>query len=242
MRKPLKVGLISVAVLAVLGGLLVSSMLRAGFSTHDEPSSVEAFAARTMRHWATPSDLRSVRNPLAPSSAILAEGRAHWADHCASCHGNDGSGDTTIGGALYPRAPDMRLPATQDLTDGELFYIIENGVKLTGMPAWGTGSQEGEQESWHLVNFIRHLPQVTDEELTEMAELNPRGLADWQTLEEERRLVQKVTDESLIIGCYVGLLGETGLRKSEGLKLKWDYVDILIGDTNGSKSDVLVNC
>ena len=62
------------------------------------------------------------------------------------------------------------------------------------------------------------------------------------TLEEERQLVQKVTDESLIIGCYIGLLGETGLRKSEGLKLKWDYVDILIGDTNGSKSDVLVNC
>jgi integrase len=45
------------------------------------------------------------------------------------------------------------------------------------------------------------------------------------TLEEERRLVQKVMDENLIIGCYVGLLGETGLRKTEGLKLKWEHVD-----------------
>ena len=83
----------------------------------------------------------------------------------------------------------MRLPATQDLTDGELFYIIENGVKMTGMPAWGTGTAEGEQESWHLVNFIRHLPQLSDDELAEMEELNPRGLADWRALEEERRFL-----------------------------------------------------
>jgi integrase len=45
------------------------------------------------------------------------------------------------------------------------------------------------------------------------------------TLEEERRLVQRVMDENVVIGCYVGLLGETGLRKTEGLNLKWDYVD-----------------
>jgi integrase len=45
------------------------------------------------------------------------------------------------------------------------------------------------------------------------------------TLEEERRLVEKVMDENMMIGCYVGLLGEAGLRKSEGLRLKWDYVD-----------------
>jgi integrase len=45
------------------------------------------------------------------------------------------------------------------------------------------------------------------------------------TLDEERRLVERVSVESVIIGCYVGLLGETGLRKAEGLKLKWDYVD-----------------
>ena len=69
----------------------------------------------------------------------IAEGRAHFADHCASCHANDGSGDTEMGRGLYPRAPDMRLAATQNLEDHELFYIIENGIRLTGMPAWGTG-------------------------------------------------------------------------------------------------------
>ena len=63
---------------------------------------------------------------------MIAEGRDHFADHCATCHANDGSGNTEMGRGLYPKAPDMRLPATQNLSDAELFYIIENGVRLTG--------------------------------------------------------------------------------------------------------------
>jgi len=51
----------------------------------------------------------------------------HWADHCAGCHANDGSGESLMGKRTYPPAPDMRLAATQQMTDGELFYIIQNG-------------------------------------------------------------------------------------------------------------------
>ena len=94
-----------------------------------------------------------------------------------------------MGQSLYPRAPDMRQPATQNLTDGELFYIIENGVKLTGMPAWDTGTPEGELASWHLVHFIRRLPSLTEAELAEMEELNPRSAEEWRALEEQRRFL-----------------------------------------------------
>ena len=52
-----------------------------------------------------------------------------------------------MGRGLYPRAPDMRLAATQNLSDAELFYLIENGIRLTGMPGWGTGTKEGEKSS-----------------------------------------------------------------------------------------------
>lgn len=100
---------------------------------------------------------------------------AHFADHCAVCHGNDGTGDTEMGRGLYPNAPDMRLAATQDLTDGELFYIIEHGVRFTGMPAWATGTPEGTEASWHLVRFVRHLPRLTPAELEKMKALNPRS-------------------------------------------------------------------
>lgn len=80
-----------------------------------------------------------------------------------------------MGRGLYPPAPDVRLPAIQNLSDGELFYIIENGVQLTGTPGWSTGTKEGETSSWHLVHFIRHLPHLTNEELERMESLNPKS-------------------------------------------------------------------
>jgi mono/diheme cytochrome c family protein len=160
-----------------------------GISARAEPTALEASVARTARWLAIAGADRDRANPILKTRGSVRTGMEHWADHCASCHANDGSGDISVGRSLYPRAPDMRQGATQELTDGELFYIIENGVKLTGMPAWSTGTPEGEQASWHLVNFIRHLPDVTEEELLEMAEMNPRGPAEWRALEEERRFL-----------------------------------------------------
>ena len=80
---------------------------------------------------------------------------------------------TDIGQNLYPKAPDMRLPATQDLTDGELYWIIENGVRLTGMPAWGTGDGN-DLDTWKQVHFIRRLKELGPDQLKEMEEMNPQ--------------------------------------------------------------------
>lgn len=157
-------------VLAAAAGLYVIST---GFSARPDPGALETVAALTIRNLAISRQARGLRNPVERSPEAIASGRAHFADHCASCHANDGSGNTTMGRGLYPRAPDMRLARTQDLSDGELFYIIENGVRLTGMPAWGTGTPSGELASWMLVHFIRHLPGLTDAELVEMEGLNP---------------------------------------------------------------------
>jgi mono/diheme cytochrome c family protein len=164
-----------------------------GIDTRDEPGALETAVARKARQLAIPSEARNRANAVQASDDVRRSAMEHWADHCASCHNNNGSGDTEIGRSLYPRAPDMRQPATQDLTDGELFYIIENGVKLTGMPAWGDGTPEGETASWELVHFIRHLPALTEEELAAMEELNPRGAAEWRALEEERKFLSGET-------------------------------------------------
>jgi len=164
-----------------------AALLRGGMSARPEPSRLEAAVARHLRHWAVPAEARELRNPVPRSPEVLAGARGHFADHCASCHANDGGGDTTLGRGLYPRAPDMRLPETQALTDGELFYVIENGVRLTGMPAWGQPGRENE--SWKLVHFIRHLPALTAEEKLEMERLNPRGAEEWKELEEEERFL-----------------------------------------------------
>ena len=173
--------------LAVLAG--AGWFASRGVGTRQDPPAAEITMARAARHALIPGAERSRANPFLATGGSLRAGLEHWADHCASCHGNDGSGDVTVGKSLYPRAPDMRQNPTQELTDGELFYIIENGIKLTGMPAWGTGTPEGEVSSWHLVNFIRHLPKLSDDERAEMEALNPRGPAEWQQLEEERRFL-----------------------------------------------------
>jgi mono/diheme cytochrome c family protein len=98
----------------------------------------------------------------------------HFADHCSTCHANDGSGDTILGRDLYPKPPNMRTSETQEKSDGDLYYTIENGVRLSGMPAFGEHSGTSDADTWKLVTFIRHLPTLTDEELAKMGSLNPR--------------------------------------------------------------------
>lgn len=176
-----------VGVAAVAG---VIAFLSSGISARPEPSAVEAAVAGRLRALAIPSSAKNLRNPVSVDDEVIQAGMAHWADHCALCHANNGDGQTEIGRGLYPRAPDMRLPATQELSDGTLFYIIENGVKLTGMPAWGTGTPEGEQESWKLVHFVRQLPKLTPEQIERMEAMNPRSPESSSEDEEIRRFLE----------------------------------------------------
>jgi mono/diheme cytochrome c family protein len=183
MRRLFLVGGVLGLTLVVLAGIGAAIVLRGGISARPEPSALEARVARAVRHLAIPASDRGATNPIPASPRVLAAGLAHFADHCAVCHANDGSGQTSIGRGLYPRAPDMRRATTQDLSDGELFYIIESGVRLTGMPAWGgPGSAEG---SWHLVHFIRHLPALTAVEKAEMEWLNPKSPDEWRAQQDE---------------------------------------------------------
>jgi hypothetical protein len=127
-----------------------------------------------------PREVQRAANPVPATPDVLNDARAHWADHCALCHDNDGRGDTPVGRRVYPRVPDLRSPATQGLTDGELFYAIEHGIPWTAMPGWTTSTHEGEMQSWALVRFIRHLPSITPAELREMERLNPKPPANSQ--------------------------------------------------------------
>jgi mono/diheme cytochrome c family protein len=177
---------LAVMVLAAAGVVYVRST---GLSTRAEPGALEARAARLARRMAIPETARERTNPEPATPEALADGMAHFADHCASCHANDGSGETELGRGFYPKAPDMRLPATQELSDGELFHVIEHGIRFTGMPAWGIGTPDGEASSWRLVYFIRHLPRLTPAELDMMEARNPRSPDEIrQEIEEEKFL------------------------------------------------------
>ena len=189
--------LVMVVAIAVVGGIVAYSIVSRGLSAHDEPSRAEQILARAMRRWATPDAMRSRANPVQPTEEVQAEALEHFADHCATCHANDGSGDTAIGRGLYPRVPDMRAAQTQSLTDGELFSIIEHGIRLTGMPGWGNGTAESERDSWGLVHFIRRLPKLPPEEIERMEALNPKTAARSREEEEARRFLQGDPKESV---------------------------------------------
>ena len=172
-----------------IGGVLAYTVVRRGLSAHAEPSRVEEIVARAMRRWATPQAMRTRRNPVQPTEAVVERALDHYADHCAACHANDGSGETGIGQGFYPKAPDMRAVETQSLSDGELFSIIEHGIRLTGMPAWGTGTPEGERDSWGLVHFVRRLPKLSSDDIERMEALNPKTPAQLKEEEEIRRFL-----------------------------------------------------
>jgi mono/diheme cytochrome c family protein len=182
-------GAIALAAAVGVGGLLFLGTQANGFSARERPSLIERLAARRARAMALPAGAKERANPVPASPEVLAEARAHWADHCASCHANDGSGDVAMGKHMYPPSPDMRKSATQNLSDGELFYIIQNGIRLTGMPAWG-GSDHDAEDSWKLVHFIRHLPDMTMEERKQMEKLNPRSPEELKEEEEEEKFLK----------------------------------------------------
>ena len=174
-------GIVFIVVL-VGAGSYATRMMLSGFSTRTPPGSIETAVAQGVRKAAIPARYKRMKNPVMPDEDALREGMEHWADHCASCHANNGSGDTMYGKGMYPRPPDMRHGHTQEISDGELYFTIENGIRLTGMPAFGTAG-DNDLDTWKLVAFIRHLSSLTQSEEMEMKAMNPKSP---QEVEEEQ--------------------------------------------------------
>ncbi len=185
-------GAIALVIVVCGAGVIFLKTRANGFSARAEPSVIERWVARQARAMAAPAGARDRTNPIGDSPEVLADARAHWADHCTVCHANNGSGDTEMGEHMYPPAPDMRQADTQNLTDGELFYIIQNGIRLSGMPSWGSGKSRDEEDSWKLVRLIRHLPKLTAEEEREMQDMNPKSREELKEEQEERDFLNGV--------------------------------------------------
>jgi mono/diheme cytochrome c family protein len=185
MRKAvILVFLLLACAIAALVYLKVSAQ---GFSARVRPTMLEEEIAEFARTLAMPASAKTMKNPIPASAEVLTEARAHFADHCAVCHGNDGRGKTMFGAGLYPKPPDLHAQDTQGMSDGELFFVIENGVRLSGMPAFG--GHDSPADSWKLVDFIRHLPQLSAQEELDMERLNPKAPDEVrEEIEEERFL------------------------------------------------------
>ncbi|HMO19110.1 MAG TPA: c-type cytochrome [Oligoflexia bacterium] len=167
--KTFKIVITFVVLLSIFGGFAFMWKFRTlGFSARRPPMEIEAWAAHHVRDLATPNSIKNLKNPLDISELYLAEARDHFADHCASCHGNNGDGNTMLGKGMYPPPPDLSDKSTQSLTDGEIFNIIKEGIRFTGMPGFGGA----DDANWKLVAFIRQIPNLTKNELRFMNEIN----------------------------------------------------------------------
>lgn len=165
--------LLVLAAIAAFGAILY--VQRYGLSASGEPGPLETALALRLRHLAIPAAERNRTNPVPATPENIHAGMAHFADHCATCHANSGVGDTDLGRGLYPKPPNLREQRTQSLSDGEIFAIINNGVRFTGMPEFGDDPDHTDEDNWKLVLFIRHIPHLTKAEIAQMEKLNPKS-------------------------------------------------------------------
>ena len=188
--KTWKKAAIVLLILILVGGFLAWRVVQRGFSARETPSKMEVFVATRTRALAVPASYRNLRNPVPNSPESIRAGMEHFADHCFLCHANNGSGETSFGKNMYPKPPDMRGRETQNKTDGELFYTIYSGIRLSGMPAFGEKDQSDADSTWQLVRFIRHLPSLTSEEAKQMEELNPKSSMEQSEESQEEQFLK----------------------------------------------------
>jgi len=140
-------------VLVAAGALLLPAC-----TATKKPSQVETTLANMAKDVVIPIEAGDLKDPLPASTQVVEEGRQLYLQSCALCHGTDGHGATNLGRAMYPPVMDLTSPHVQHWNDAQLFWIIQNGVRLTGMPGWK--SILSETDTWKIIAFIHALPQV----------------------------------------------------------------------------------
>ena len=102
-------------------------------------------------------------NPFASDATAAAAGLIHYRENCLYCHGAKDIDTAEFAKGLNPGPPMLDMKDSQKMSDGELFWVISNGIRSTGMPAFSPTHKP--EEIWKIVSFVRHLPNLTDAEV-----------------------------------------------------------------------------
>ena len=150
-----KIALLTAVLLIGVCATLYAFLASEGLSARRKPGDFEYAIANRMLAISIPATVKARKSPIQSTPEILTEAKKQYMEHCAVCHAENGSGKTQTAAGMSPEVPDLRADHIQKLTDGELFYIINNGVRFTGMPGWDLP----EHHNWALVALIRQLPK-----------------------------------------------------------------------------------
>jgi mono/diheme cytochrome c family protein len=160
----LRDAVITILLLAIIAATTAFVVVRrGGLAANTEPGRLERSVAARLVRLAIPADADRQQSPLAGQADVWRQAREHYMDHCAVCHGRDAKGNTEMGANMYPKVPDLTSTQVQSRSDGALFYIIQNGIRWTGMPAWK--KEHSPEETWKLVAFIRKAPTLTEADM-----------------------------------------------------------------------------
>lgn len=120
------------------------------------PSKFEATTVQWVKHHVTVGGKKE-KNPLPATQENIDAGRHVFGYYCVSCHGRDGqnTGVPFVAG-MSPPIPSLASTEVQSYTDGQLKWIIDNGIFPSGMPA--SKGTLGDDEVWQMIQYIRHLP------------------------------------------------------------------------------------
>jgi hypothetical protein len=121
-------------------------------------------------------------NPFPPTPENLKAGQSDFEEHCAGCHGLEGDGENRFEANFYPPIPKL-TGDTQEWSDGELYFIIANGISMTGMP--GFGKNHDPKEIWGMVLWVRHLAQLTPPEKASLQSRNRMTTEQHEKVMEE---------------------------------------------------------
>jgi mono/diheme cytochrome c family protein len=151
-----RASLVAFIVVILVAGAVVYMAMSFSVSALQQPGRMETSVATRVRDW---SISRAARRPLpaAPeqNEENISKGSAIYGMACATCHGQDGRNPTPIGKSMYPRVPDLSSPDIQRMSDRELFWVVKNGVRLSGMP--GFAKLEDDGQIWCVVYYVHSL-------------------------------------------------------------------------------------
>jgi mono/diheme cytochrome c family protein len=137
--------------------LIVIALMRFNLSAQREPGPAETRLANlSKRYFIYLASRHGIPPRPQDTKSSIERGGSHYGLDCSVCHADDGRSERPLGQGMYPRASDLTSKQVQSYSDQELFWIIQNGIRFTGMPAFG--SVETPDHVWDLVNYVRALP------------------------------------------------------------------------------------
>ncbi len=156
------IGAGAVIALLIIGGLIYMYSGIFDISARVPHDPITLWAMNTVRDNSIKHNAdNNIKTPDLNDSDLVKMGFVHYREMCVGCHGGPGIERSEIGQGLYPKAPSLARVAN-DWTPHQLFWITKNGLKMTGMPAFGP--THSDEMIWAIVAFTKKLPTLTKEQ------------------------------------------------------------------------------